>query len=99
MGSVSDIVDLLDQVPEWKALRALPARVEALEKQVAALSAKKDKPTTPCPTCGASMDVKDTKPAPLGATFGKELWLWKCSDAACTQKERWLPGDEGGAGR
>ncbi|PTX45612.1 hypothetical protein IQ03_04520 [Gemmobacter caeni] len=56
MISVSDIVKILDQIPVWKTLKALPGRIEALERRVAELEGAKllpgKLPGEPCPACG-----------------------------------------------
>lgn len=50
MISVSDILGVLDRIPIWKQIKTLPARVEALEKEVAELKAGS---AEACPYCGA----------------------------------------------
>lgn len=41
MGAIGDLLDLLDRVPGWKEIRALPARVAELEARIAVLEGKR----------------------------------------------------------
>lgn len=54
--SVSDIIKLLEQIPIWKQLKAIPQELEQLRRRVDALEAKLASPPAPgkeCPACGA----------------------------------------------
>jgi predicted RNA-binding Zn-ribbon protein involved in translation (DUF1610 family) len=88
--SVSDILKILDQVPIWKTVKELPKRVEALEKEHAALkaeldqlrSAPKQKPGETCPACGEPA-MRRTKSEPTKGTFagmGLRDETWTCSE-------------------
>lgn len=61
--SVGDIIKLLDQIPLWKMVSALPKRVKELEERVAALEGKNIKPHAPaCPICGEAMQTTAVRP-------------------------------------
>lgn len=91
MVSVSDILKILDQVPIWKRLKAMPERIEALEARVAelesAIADPREQPGEPCPACGApalrrTSSVRSSGPfGPLGAKDE----VWTCS--ACGEKD------------
>ncbi|MDO9006329.1 MAG: ABC transporter C-terminal domain-containing protein [Aquabacterium sp.] len=94
MISVSDIIKLLDQLPIWKTIKALPPRIEALENRIAALEGKaampapaKFTPGEPCPACGAhalrrTSAVKSK--GPFGV-LGRKDKIWTCG--ACKAED------------
>jgi hypothetical protein len=89
--SVSDILKILDQIPIWKALRALPARVDALEQRLQALEQKAIAPpkkpggiTIPCPLCGEDMKLVKVTPHDTFGTFGVQQQEFHC---ACGHNE------------
>lgn len=92
MLSVSDILKLLDQLPIWKTVKDLPARVTALEARVAALEAPRLATSSPgqvCPGCGAHAlrrTAAVTSSTPFGALGAKDE-TWTCS-ACGAQDER-----------
>jgi len=51
MISISDMLNILDKIPIWKQLKALPAKVEALEKRIAELESKPSSNDDICPKC------------------------------------------------
>lgn len=54
MISVSDVLKLLDGIPIWKSLKALPEKIAALEKRVSELETKLAAPLADnCPKCGS----------------------------------------------
>lgn len=54
MFGPKDLLALLDKIPAWKALGEAPARLDALEKRVAALELRLERcPGAACPKCGA----------------------------------------------
>jgi hypothetical protein len=51
--TVKDVLELLDRIPVWRAMKELPDRVEALEARLCDLEAKLAKaPGEACPFCG-----------------------------------------------
>jgi hypothetical protein len=84
--SVSDILKLLDQMPVWKTLKALPPRIEALERRVAELEGGRQLPGTspgqPCPACGhhsLRRTSSKTSTGPFGA-LGARDEIWTCGN-------------------
>ncbi|MDK3016523.1 hypothetical protein [Pseudodonghicola flavimaris] len=96
MISVSDILKLLDAVPIWKTLKELPARVEALENQVAELKAASEKKSggERCPACGEyELMRQSTQPmdGELG-DLGGTIEVWACRSCGQTERRTNLPG-------
>ena len=61
MISVSDVLGVLNQIAEWKKLKALPEKVEALEAKIARLeSLIQNPPPLKCPSCGSDKFVAGT---------------------------------------
>lgn len=92
MASVSDILKLLDQVPVWKTLRALPRRVDDLERRLAALEAA---PGTPahvleCAECGAPARVTAIKDHPTFGPLGVKLRTVSCENGHA-HDYKWTP--------
>lgn len=96
--SVSDILKILDQVPGWKTIRALPGRVEALEARIAALEAALEKPAKApgesCPTCGERA-LRRASSRPMGGELGQlggRIETWACAECGATDERTKLPG-------
>ena len=51
MISISDMLTLLDRIPLWGQLKALPNRVNELEKRIAELESKPSSNDEICPKC------------------------------------------------
>lgn len=93
MVSVSDLLKILDSIPVWKALKALPERVTALEEKIVQLEAKNALPSkvpgAPCKYCGnRSMRMVSSVPDPTFGALGANQEIWQCSD--CKQQEKKL---------
>jgi hypothetical protein len=73
MISVSDAVKILDQIPIWKQLVAIPKRLTALEERIAALEAKKTVSGRECPMCGNEMKVASEAPHPQFSFAGVKV--------------------------
>ena len=88
MVSVSDILAILDKVPLWKSLKALPARMDALEKRLAALEGMGNAvPGRPCPDCGAkALRRTSSVPHPTFHMLGTQLETWTCQACGGTDK-------------
>lgn len=76
--SVSDMLKLLEAVPGWKALLALPRRVSELEARVAALEGKPVKKVATCPICGGAMKVTAVTPDPTFGVLGLQRHSLLC---------------------
>lgn len=85
MISVSDILKILDQVPVWKTLTALPKRLRDLEERVAKLEGRPAaKPADACPICGEAMKVTASRPHPLwGSMAGIKEQTLTCTSPDC----------------
>jgi hypothetical protein len=90
--SVSDILKILDQIPVWRNLSALPRKVAALEERIAALeSAKLALPPPPkidaakaCPMCGTEMKITAETDHPEFGFAGLKIHQMTCP--GCDQK-------------
>lgn len=79
--SVSDMLKILDNVPIWKTVKALPARLEALEKRVATLEGRGGPAKTSpwdCTVCGSRMRVIGERSDPTFGVFGVKLLKLAC---------------------
>jgi len=84
MGLLADILSALDRWDEWKAMRAAPARIDALEKRLAALEEPtKRGPGKLCEKCGAYAMIPGlARPTTIVAlqAAGVEDVPWKCHE-------------------
>lgn len=86
--SVSDMLKLLEAVPGWRALLALPRRVAELEARVAALEGRTVKAGVTCPICGATMMVTAAQPDPLFGDFGVQQHTLSCPGCSHSEKRQ-----------
>lgn len=87
MGMLEELNDLLDRIPLWKRLSAMPAKVQAMEDRIAALEAQlTGRPGALCPICNAA-EFKRTasRPHPQFGFAGIKLDSYSC--AACGHTE------------
>lgn len=87
MGMLEELNDLLDRIPLWKRLSAMPARVQAMEARIASLEAQlAGKPGALCPICNA-VGFKRTasRPHPEFGFAGIKLDSYACP--ACGHSE------------
>jgi len=81
MISVSDILKLLEKIPVWKDLVALPAKVKRLEDRVAQLESDPEAKGDTCPYCEQQtlklLEIKED--GPFG-DLGGQKWVYKCSN-------------------
>ncbi|TWB15594.1 hypothetical protein [Nitrospirillum bahiense] len=88
--SVTDIVKILDQIPIWKQLIAIPKEIKSLQERVAALEADlKARPAPiPCPVCeSGGLKVKAVRPHPTFHFAGRQVREMECDNPACGHKE------------
>jgi len=97
--SVSDVLKLLDEIPIWKAVRALPKRITELEARLKALEdAAGQKPIaqTPtalvCPICESRMKVKSESPHPEFAFAGVKVHTVECPSCGHKSHRDFDPG-------
>ena len=86
---VKDLISLLEQVPLWKRLSGMPARLEELERRVAALE---ERPKLPiCEKCGIGYMRLD-RTEEMGGPFavlgdsGAHIKIYKCD--RCGNEDR-----------
>ncbi|MDH2311454.1 hypothetical protein [Methylobacterium brachiatum] len=71
--SLDDIVKLLNQIPIWRSVSALPKRVRELEERVAALELKPmAKSAATCPLCGGETKTVKVEPNVHFGTMGMQ---------------------------
>ncbi len=82
MLSVSDILKLLEQIPAWKTVKALPGRVEAVERRLNELEGKPKRADHlhTCETCGKPARVTEIQDHPTLGTFGVKIRRVTCED-------------------
>lgn len=85
MFSVSDILKLLDQIPIWRSLKALPERVVALEQRVSKLEAELERrpPAEVCPLCHREMKLSAVETHWSGDV---EFHTYQCTTEGCGHK-------------
>lgn len=79
--SLGDILKTLDQFKEWPRIKATPARVDELEKRVAALEARLAAPQVvaePCPYCSGPLKLVSEAPAQHFGVFGVKERTYRC---------------------
>ena len=81
--SVSDMLKLLDKIPEWAGLKRMQARIDALEAKVAALAAQRAAADA-CPACGSALAFVSERPHPTFGRMGQRERTLKCSNCAYT---------------
>jgi hypothetical protein len=94
MVTASDILKILDKIPEWAGLKAMQARLNALEERCDALEkalaeanqAPKVAPGRPCKACGqAAMRLTGSVPDENFGVLGRNRETWTCG--ACGHSE------------
>ena len=89
---IKDIVELLQRWDVWKRVEAAPARLDALERRVAALEAARQTanhsaPGADCPRCGAAthrLEKSELTQGPLKALGVRDLH-YRCSACGFTE--------------
>jgi hypothetical protein len=98
--SVSDILKILDQIPIWRTLAALPRRLKELEDRVSALeTAKPSLPPAPkidpakaCPMCGSEMKVTAETAHPQFHFAGVKVHQLACTECGFKTDRDFSPG-------
>ena len=98
MALLGDILNALDRMKGWKEMQAAPARIDALEKRLAALeSAIASRPAVDaCPKCGGGqlrLKSEDSARPPLNHA-GIRRRLLSCNSDNCDyETERLIQPD------
>lgn len=82
MFSLSDLVKLLEQIPAWKQLRAMPAELEALRRRVELLeeSASRAAGADECPKChGLTYGLEKSVDDPVFGRLGVQRHHYRCA--------------------
>jgi C4-type Zn-finger protein len=89
MGVLADILNALDRWPEWKKVKETPARVDELEKRIAALESRPERaPGEACPKCRAyKFHVEKSAAAPGHfGQMGMRQYHWLCDECGYTDQ-------------
>lgn len=86
LPGLKDLLAVLDRWDVWKKMTAAPARVDELEKRIAALEAQLAAlPGQRCEYCGAStLRLKSEEPDPIFGDVGTMRQIWECSSCGKT---------------
>lgn len=87
---IGDVLAILDRIPIWKRVKALPDKIDALERRLAILE---EKPKLPiCEACGEGF-MRRQADAPLTGHFavfndaGQGLKVYKCDKCGFETRE------------
>jgi hypothetical protein len=88
--NIRDITDLLDRIPIWKKLKALPDQLEQLQARVAALEARlSDATGDVCPKCRQPrFDLVDSGPDKTFGDLGVQSRTYRCSSCGFEEKKQ-----------
>jgi ssDNA-binding Zn-finger/Zn-ribbon topoisomerase 1 len=80
---MSDLLSLLDEIPQWARIRATPERCDEIEKRLSALEQRPNLPL--CEKCGVGYMRLDRQEAPTGAfavfaDAGVRIKVYKCDN-------------------
>jgi hypothetical protein len=102
MSAIGDLVKLLDQIPIWRRINALPEQIEALQRRVQALEdeIKKRPAGERCPICeeGRLKVAKVEKHFQLG-DLGIQMRTMKCDNPTCAHTEERIHDPSGRMGK
>ena len=102
MSALGDLNTLLEQIPFWKRIKALPDQVEALQRHVQALEDEiKKRPTVEqCPICETgNFKVTKVEPHSTLGDLGIQMGTMKCDNAACGHTEERIHDPAGRMGK
>ena len=93
MVILGDLVELLKRWDVWKKVEAAPARIDELEKRVAALEDRlRRAPGEACPSCGAlDFRVERSEPARTFGGMGARTHYLKCGACGFADEKMILP--------
>jgi hypothetical protein len=90
MSAIGDIAALLEKIPIWKRLTALPAQFDALQARVVALESEiaKRPSLESCPICNSgNLRVTHVRAHPTLGAVGVQERTMKCDNPACGHTE------------
>jgi hypothetical protein len=102
MSAIGDIASLLEKIPIWKRLTALPDEVKALQARVSALETEIQKRPSleACPICGTgNLKVTAVRPHPQLGDVGIQERTVKCDNPACGHTEDRIHDPQGRMGK
>jgi len=104
MISVSDVLAVLDRIPAWKALIAIPKRLADLEERIAAIEGKGGATRAgprpdECPACRLPLRYSSEMPHPTFGFAGVKVHQLHCDGCGKDYERFWDPkkGYEGAA--
>jgi len=91
----SDIIKVLEKIPEWTGLMRLPSRISALERKVAELERQlAERPARDaCPSCGKPLTIGETRPHPTFGVMGMRVRGLRCAACGFTTEKEIKPGE------
>ncbi len=102
MSAIGDALKVLDQIPIWKQLKELPAKVGALQAKVTALEEEVHKRPSieQCPVCGVgNFKVIAVNPHPKLGMVGVQERTMKCDNPTCGHTEKRIYDPAGRIGK
>jgi hypothetical protein len=93
MSAIGDIASILEKIPIWKRLTALPAEFEALKARIAALEEEVQKRPSleQCAICNTgNSKVTGVRPHPQLGPVGVQERTLQCDNPACKHSEKRL---------
>lgn len=79
MSTVSELMGLLEKIPQWKRLMELPSRLDALEKRIALLEKRFAGGAEVCPRCSETdFRLISSRPHPVFGEMGTKERLYRC---------------------
>jgi transposase-like protein len=79
LSTVSEILSLLEKIPQWKKLMEMPSKLEALEKRIAVLEKGIAGGADVCPRCTKTdFRLISSRPHPVFGDMGTKERLYRC---------------------
>jgi len=94
MSMLGDLTALLEKIPVWKRLKAMPDEVDTLKKRIADLEARLQAPgEAACPKCHkATFELIRTEDDPTFRRLGVQRRVYKCSECGHSEFKQLRPG-------
>jgi hypothetical protein len=83
MSWLAELNTLLEQLPVWKALVVLPARVRAIEERLGMAEPLADRRATCGRCCIGKLDLIESRPDPHLGPVGVMRDTLKCDNPSC----------------
>lgn len=92
MSMLGELNELLKQIPVWRELVTLPARVRALEERLGVAGAIPVDDRATCRYCRTGkLDVKNSRPDPVFGDVGIKLETLQCDGCGKTDERQFDP--------